>query len=341
MKTFPKQYRCLNKSSFSNKEYSIIPIRYEDRLNIMKWRNEQMYHLRQNKPLTIENQNQYFENIVLPLFVQEKPNQILFSFLKNNTLIGYGGLVHINWIDKSAEISFVMNTQLEKENFEKYWSIYLGLIEKVAFESLNFNSIFTYAYNLRPKLYPILTNNGFKLKEILKNKIKINGKPIDVVIHEKKILNIRKANKSDVNLIFDWINDQSVREASFNSEKIEYEKHLKWFNNKIEDKNFIFYIFEYNKIPFSLVRFEINNFDSTIGILIDKGFRGKGLGVEVLILACENYFNENNNDILAYIKKSNISSIKTFKRAGFKLFKETEVKNTPCFVYVLKKEIND
>jgi len=113
------KYKCLNQNEFNFNEYKIVPIRFEDRLDIMKWRNEQIYHLRQVKPLTIDDQNNYFNNVISKLFEQEKPNQLLFSFLKNDVCIGYGGLVHINWIDKNAEISFIMNTELEEDYFEK------------------------------------------------------------------------------------------------------------------------------------------------------------------------------------------------------------------------------
>jgi hypothetical protein len=53
------------------------------------------------------------------LFEQQQPSQLLFSFLENDKCIGYGGLVHINWIDSNAEISFIMNTQLEKDRFQE------------------------------------------------------------------------------------------------------------------------------------------------------------------------------------------------------------------------------
>jgi len=46
-----ERYKCLQKQEFRKDEYAIIPIRYEDRLDIMKWRNDQMYHLRQDKLL--------------------------------------------------------------------------------------------------------------------------------------------------------------------------------------------------------------------------------------------------------------------------------------------------
>ena len=76
----------------------------------MRWRNEQMYHLRQSKPLTEADQDRYFDEVVSQLFDQEQPEQILFSFLEGEKCIGYGGLVHINWGDRNAEVSFIMDT---------------------------------------------------------------------------------------------------------------------------------------------------------------------------------------------------------------------------------------
>lgn len=152
----------------------------------MKWRNEQIYHLRQHKKITIEDQEKYFTNIVEPLFINDEPSQILFSFLEGNECIGYGGLVHINWIDKNAEISFIMNTELEKDNFEYYWKIYLKLIEEVAFNNLNIHKIFTYAFDLRQHLYSILEQSGFEEEARLKEHCFFEGKYLDVVIHSKK-----------------------------------------------------------------------------------------------------------------------------------------------------------
>ena len=75
-----RKYRALKKQIFKIDDYKLVPIRYEDRYKIMQWRNEQIYHLRQAKPLTITDQDNYFENVVAKLFDQQQPNQILFSF---------------------------------------------------------------------------------------------------------------------------------------------------------------------------------------------------------------------------------------------------------------------
>jgi len=178
-------YKILNKQIFSKGQYQIVPIRYKDRLDILKWRNEQIFHLRQAKPLTIEDQENYFSTTVSQLFEQELPNQLLFSYLENGICIGYGGLVHINWIDKNAEISFIMNTELEKENFQFHWKTFLGLIEELAFQELKFHKIFTYAFDLRPYLYAALESCGFNKEATLNEHCLFDGQYKDVIIHSK------------------------------------------------------------------------------------------------------------------------------------------------------------
>ena len=179
------KYTCLSNQNYNKGDFSIVPIRYEDRIDIMKWRNEQIYHLRQAKLLTEDDQNNYFENIVSKLFTEEKPNQILFSFLQGDTCIGYGGLVHINWLDKNAEISFIMNTDLESTYFYEFWSIYLKLIEEIAFRDMKLHKLYVYAFDLRPHLYEMLLKNNYFLDARLKDHCYFKEKYIDVVIHSK------------------------------------------------------------------------------------------------------------------------------------------------------------
>src|ERR1700738_2011261 len=102
-------YKCLSKQEFALGEYSLVPIREVDRYCIMDWRNAQMDILRQSRPLSREDQDNYFNRIVLPLFDADWPSQLLFSFLREGHLIGYGGLVYLNWLDKRAEVSFLLD----------------------------------------------------------------------------------------------------------------------------------------------------------------------------------------------------------------------------------------
>ena len=129
-------YQCLEKQKFTREDFSLVPIRWQDRYKIMHWRNEQMYHLRQDKILTKEDQDAYFKNTISKLFGQKQPKQILFSLLKVEKCIGYGGLVHIDWKQRTAEISFLMDTELEKTRFSELWLTYLAMIKKIAFMRL-------------------------------------------------------------------------------------------------------------------------------------------------------------------------------------------------------------
>lgn len=310
-------YKVLNKQVFSEGNFSIVPIRFEDRMAIMKWRNEQLYHLRQQKPLTEEDQDNYFYNIVSKLFEQEQPIQILFSFLENNICIGYGGLVHINWIDKNAEISFVMNTQLEKQYFTKYWSIYLRLIEEVAFSQLNFHKIFTYAFDLRPHLYVVLEQSGYVKEAVLKEHCFFDGKYKDVIIHSKKsndAMKLYSVKPDDAKLLFDWANEPEVRANSLNSEPIQWDNHLKWFTNKLNSESKMYILYD-NTIPIGQIRFDFFDDNWVIDYSIDKKYRGKGFGKMMLELAIRNF---NQGDILkAIVKKENLSSLKIFQKLGF------------------------
>ncbi len=187
--SFPSKYKVLTNKAYCHGKYSLVPIRYEDRQDIMAWRNEQMYHLRQSKPLTEADQNHYFQHVVAKLFDMDQPDQVLFSYLEDDTCIGYGGLVHINWIDKNAELSFIMNTQIEKDQFEFHWHTYLRLIEKVAFNDLPLHKIFTYAFDLRPHLYEVLEGTGYAKEATLKDHCFFEGQYRDVIIHSKMYKN--------------------------------------------------------------------------------------------------------------------------------------------------------
>ena len=180
-----RRYKFIAKTYFESGEYAILPIRDEDKFVIMQMRNDQIYHLRQKEPLTKEIQEKYFSTNVANLFEQDKPPQILFSFIQNNICVGYGGLVHINWIDKHAEISFIIKPELELTYFHTCWIHFLKMLNEVSFNYLGFHKIFTYAFDVRPHLYTALEGAGFKKEATLKEHCFFENKYIDVVIHSK------------------------------------------------------------------------------------------------------------------------------------------------------------
>ena len=123
--------------------------------------------------------------------------QILFSFLHLDKCVGYGGLVHLDWENKNAEISFVMDTILEKDHFKDYWRNFLKMIEIVAFEELELNKIYIYSYDLRPQLYQVTDDNLYILEAKLKEHVFCDGDYVDVNIHSKLISNYEKSSNSN------------------------------------------------------------------------------------------------------------------------------------------------
>jgi RimJ/RimL family protein N-acetyltransferase len=280
-----EQYRCLEKQTFVNENHSLVPLRWEDRVAIMHWRNSQMYHLRQSEILTAEAQDQYFSSVITKQFEEQRPQQILFSFMHQNQCIGYGGLVHIDWGKATAEVSFIMDTALEKDQFEINWSIYLKLIEEVAFESLHFVRINTYTYDLRPHLYPILIQAGFIEEQRLKKYILIDGTMKDVLIHGKinTAIAFRKATSEDESLTYSWASNPSVRKYSFQQTEISPKEHREWFQKKITDSNCLYLLLIAEKRICGSIRFDKINSDTVLlSFLIDPTEQGKGYGTTIV-----------------------------------------------------------
>lgn len=335
-----RSYKCLPDSIVSSGDFRIEPIRDEDKFAIMQIRNEQLYHLRQAEPLTIDQQERYFATVVASLFEQEKPSQLLFSFFEKEEFIGYGGLVHINWVDRNAEISFVMKTALEQDFFSFYWSNYLQLIEKLAFESLAFHKIFTYAFDLRPHLYEVLLSCDFREEARLKEHCKFEGRYLDVLIHSKinEQLSFVKPSISDVALYYDWTNDAAVRANSFQSEGIPYENHVAWFTSKLKDENCFMYLFEdHDRNKVGQVRIQKDAQLAIIGVSADSKYRGRGFASKMIAQASDAFLATHSGvTIHAYIKSENKASVKAFEKAGFELQEELMYSGFESLLYIKK-----
>ena len=179
------KYSFLSINKYCIKEYCLVPLREEDMELIMKWRNEQIDVLRQKKPLTKDQQHSYFNQVVMKSFSDDKPDCVLFSFLINSVCVGYGGLVHIDWESKTAELSFLVDTNRysDKNLYKSDYNSFLTLISEIVFEDLKFKKLFTETYDIRPHHIEILEKFGFKEEKRIENSVEINGKNVCSVFH--------------------------------------------------------------------------------------------------------------------------------------------------------------
>lgn len=178
-------YRCLTKHFFTNGDYTIVPIRHEDMLSIMEWRNDQIRYLRQSHPLTKEQQEKYYQTVLVPSFSEAKPSQILVSFLYKGECIGYGGIVHIDGISKRGEVSFLVETKrsLDPEQYRKDFTHFLELVKRMAFSDLHFHRLHGETFDIRPLHIEILESQGFVREGRLKEHIFVDGHYVDAIIH--------------------------------------------------------------------------------------------------------------------------------------------------------------
>lgn len=146
-------------------------------------------------------------------------------------------------------------------------------------------------------------------------------------------LHLRKATKDDVELIFNWANDEVVRKNSFSTEKIEYEEHVKWFENLLQDENRVQLILERalgDKIEsIGQIRLNMDNENclAEVGYSIASEFRGMGYGKQMLCLAGRYIEDEypHIKKLIARVKPNNVASIKAFENVGFKnIYSELE-----------------
>jgi len=152
------------------------------------------------------------------------------------------------------------------------------------------------------------------------------------------LIHHRKAKLSDLDLYFEWMNDPTTRSNSFNTQEVDYLEHTNWFLKKIKDKKSLLLVFENEEnIPVGQIRIEQKTNENIIGISIDKHLRGFGLAVPMLTSACDAFFtNFQAKNIHAYIKKTNLASLNSFKKAGFEIINEVTISNEAS--YLLEKK---
>lgn len=131
----------------------------------------------------------------------------------------------------------------------------------------------------------------------------------------------RYANINDIKKVFLLSNDDTVRQNSINQQKIKWENHVAWFNDRIKNTNEPFYIIETSECEFiGQVRFEKKE-EVIISISIMPDFRGKGLASEIIKFCTKK---SKLNNILAYIKEENLPSQRSFLKAGYCFLKQKE-----------------
>lgn len=181
------KYLRLSSDRYTNNLYEIRSLREHEMQAIKQWRNEQMAVLRQSRILTDEDQRSYYHEIVLPSYNVEHPKLMLFSYYYDGRHIGYGGLTNLDWVNRRAEISYLVETERSSEEdvaqYTSDFSTFLNLMKHIAFEELDLHRLFTETFDIRPLHIQILESSGFQFEGRMKEHVRIDDRYVDSLLH--------------------------------------------------------------------------------------------------------------------------------------------------------------
>lgn len=144
------------------------------------------------------------------------------------------------------------------------------------------------------------------------------------------MLALKEIQKKDCDLLYKWANEEEVRSNSFNTNKINYKDHLKWFEEILNSKTSTIYLLEDNNKKIGMIRLDKHKKNEyIINYSISKEHRKKGYATKLLKLI-KDVFPEKH--LIGKVKKTNIGSIKAFLNAEYIIKEEQD-----SFVFYSKK----
>jgi len=156
-------------------------------------------------------------------------------------------------------------------------------------------------------------------------------------------MKIRPVTENDCHDLWIWRNHPEVRKRCFENKEIKFDRHKRWFAEKIKDKNVKIYIAENeNKEKLGQVRFETKDKKAYINVNLNPLFIGKGQGKKVIKIATELFLKENKNveEVLAEVIKENFSSQKAFEKGDYIITMGGRKKNHEIVIMTYKRITN-
>lgn len=131
---------------------------------------------------------------------------------------------------------------------------------------------------------------------------------------------LRYASIEDLDLVYEWANDELVRAQSFSSAKISHSEHQAWFSSVLADSNTQLWIYCVNGVPAGQIRCKVTDSqEAIISYSIAAAFRGQGHGsrmIKMLPDVVRKRFPDAVR-LLAMVKPQNTASNRIFLSNGY------------------------
>lgn len=130
---------------------------------------------------------------------------------------------------------------------------------------------------------------------------------------------LRKVTVEDMDLLYRWANDSTVRNNAFSTEPISYENHQKWFTERMEDPDTVMFLLMVEEEPVGQIRVTLVGERALIDYSVAEEYRGKGYGKRMLALleAVMKEFYPEIKCLVAQVKAGNDPSRNVFLKNDF------------------------
>tara|TARA_B100001063_G_C16475813_1_gene410091 strand:+ start:131 stop:586 length:456 start_codon:yes stop_codon:yes gene_type:complete len=135
---------------------------------------------------------------------------------------------------------------------------------------------------------------------------------------------VRNANINDLIDIYKWRNDPFSRSMFINRKLLSIDCHKTWFKNTLNDPNKKMYVGIVNGKKIGVTRFDFDKrkIFTEVSINLNPIMRGKNLSLKLLSKSISLFQKNSKTKLKATIKNKNLSSLKIFKKLGFKKINE-------------------
>lgn len=129
----------------------------------------------------------------------------------------------------------------------------------------------------------------------------------------------RQAEWKDRELLFEWANDEEVRRQSFETERILWQEHVRWFEEKMRSEDCDLLIWVEDGTEKGMLRLDYRDGEAYVSYSVEREWRGKGAASR-MIGALPGHVRGTMPEIhrvVAEVKADNSFSKRIFEKCGY------------------------
>lgn len=138
---------------------------------------------------------------------------------------------------------------------------------------------------------------------------------------QKGLIKFIDATEEHIDIIFKWRNEPFIREVMYNSDLLQWENHMDWFNLLLNDNSRLLKILYYDNIPYGSANFRLIDKESKVGewgFYIGEKNAPKGMGTILAYMMLTFLFEDMKvRKICAEVLDFNTISLRFHEKVGF------------------------